>query len=122
MFLELIQYSDIGLYILRVAIALIFLKHDLPKLLHPMDRAEKIGWPTTPMFVLGLVSTLAALGLIVGIYIQLSAFAIVVIMLGALYHEFFKWNNASISKEFDFILLAAAVAIILTGGGSIGLM
>jgi len=122
MFPELIQYSDIGLYILRVAVALIFLKHDFPKMLYPKQKAEKIGWTTASMFILGLVASRAAAGLILGIYVQLSALVLVIIMLGALYHGFFKWNSSSAAKEFNFLLLAAAIAILLTGGGSIELV
>lgn len=113
----LLQYNDVGLLLLRVAIAAIFLYHGLPKL------KGKMG---TAFLVLGVVESLAAIGLLLGIYIQLSALLLAIVMVGAIYMKVTKWQTpfSAMDKmgwEFDLILIAGNVAILLGGGGSIGL-
>ena len=127
-FPSLIQFSDLGLLILRIAIGLIFLYHALPKLKNPKGMAVMMGMPKMAMIlvILGIVEVLSSLGIILGVYTQLAALLLAIVMLGAIFVKKMKWHIsfAAMDKtgwEFDLILLAANVAILLTGGGSISL-
>ncbi|MBI2065704.1 MAG: DoxX family protein [Candidatus Zambryskibacteria bacterium] len=126
MFIQLVQYNDVGLFLLRIAIAIIFLYHGLPKLSKSKMMSQMIGMPAGMIFMLGIVESLAALGIAFGVYTQLSALLLGIVMLGAIGMKTMKWGVpfSAMDKsgwEFDFILLFASVAILLGGGGSIGI-
>ncbi|MBX4211598.1 MAG: DoxX family protein [Candidatus Yanofskybacteria bacterium] len=116
---------DTGLFILRVVVGIIFIVHGLPKIRKPEMMSAMM--PKGAVMLLGLVEILSAIGLIVGYQVRQAAALLVVVMLGATYFKIFKWKTAfwshqSTGWEFDLILLAANLAIILTGGGSTGLL
>ncbi len=125
MFAQLLQYNDAGLLLLRIAVAVIFLYHGLPKLSKSKVMSQMMGMPAGMIFMLGIFETLAALGLALGIYTQLSALVLGVVMVGAIGTKMMKWGVpfSAMDKtgwEFDFILLFASLSILLGGGGSIG--
>ncbi len=124
MFEQLLQYNDVGLLLLRIAIAIIFLYHGLPKISKAKSMSAMMGMPAGMIFILGAVETLASLGIAFGIYTQLSALLLVIVMVGALGMKKMKWgvSFSAMDKtgwEFDLILLFASLAILLSGGGSI---
>lgn len=126
MFEQLTQYNNVGLLVLRLAVAVIFLYHALPKLKDSKGMAQMVGMPAGMIFMLGLVELLSSVGLIFGIYTQLSALLLAIVMVGATGMKTMKWGVpfAAMDKtgwEFDFILLAANIAILLNGGGVIGI-
>ncbi|MEX2013850.1 MAG: DoxX family protein [Parcubacteria group bacterium] len=126
MLTQLLQYGDVGLLLLRIAIAIIFLYHGLPKLSKSKEMSQMMGMPAGMIFMLGIVETLAALGIALGIYTQLSALVLGVVMVGAIGIKMMKWGIpfSAMDKtgwEFDLALLFASIAILTTGGGAIGL-
>lgn len=126
MFEALLQYSDLGLLVLRLAIAAIFIYHALPKLKNSQAMASGIGMAPGMVMGLGVVEFVSSLGMIFGIYVQLAAILLGIVMIGAIYFKTQKWKVPFFAMdktgwEFDLILLAANIAILLTGGGSIGL-
>ena len=115
MLTSLLQYSDLGMFLLRLAIATIFIYHAIPKF-------KMRNW----MLGVGIAESIAAIMVVTGLWIQVGALILAIIMLGAIYHKMFKWNIPFFSQsntgwEYDFILLFASLAILLTGGGSIGI-
>ena len=126
MFEQLTQYNDIGLLILRLTVAVIFIYHALPKLKNAKGMAQMMGMPAGMILMLGGMEAVASLGLVFGVYTQLSALILAIIMLGAIGMKIMKWRVpfAAMDKtgwEFDLILLAASIAILLNGGGLIGI-
>jgi len=126
MFTQLLQYNDIGLLLLRIAVAIIFLYHSLPKLSKPKAMSVMVGMPAGMIFMLGMIEAVASLGLVFGVYTQLSALILAIVMVGAIGMKMMKWGVpfAAMDKtgwEFDLILLFASIAILLGGGGSIGI-
>lgn len=88
--------------------------------------AQIIGMPAGMIFILGGVEFLSSVGLALGIYTQLAAVLLGVVMIGAIGMKTIKWGVpfAAMDKigwEFDLILLAANITILLNGGGSIGI-
>lgn len=125
MFTQFMQYSDTGLFLLRLAVAIVFLVHGFPKLLKAKEMSLGMGMPSMMIFLLGVIEVVSSLGLASGYYTQLSAILLVLIMLGALGMKAMKWKVPFAARdktgwEFDFILLVANLAIFLTGGGRIG--
>ena len=126
MFTQLTQYNDIGLLLLRIAVAIIFLYHSLPKLSKSKAMSGMMGMPAKMIFMLGMMEAVASLGLVFGVYTQLAALILAIIMVGATRMKRAKWKVpfAAMDKtgwEFDFILFFASLAILFSGGGSIGL-
>ncbi len=124
MFEQLLQYSDVGFFLLRIAIAVIFIYHGLPKLSKAKEMSLGMGMPAWMIFLLGAVEVLASFGLIFGVYAQLSALLLTLVMLGAIFMKVVKWKVpfSAMDKmgwEFDFILLFASIFILLSGGGLI---
>ena len=69
---------------------------------------------------------MASLGLVFGVYTQLSALILTIVMVGAIGMKMMKWGVpfAAMDKtgwEFDFILFFASLAVLFSGGGSIGI-
>jgi len=126
MFTQLLQYNDIGLLLLRIAIAIIFLYHSLPKLSKAKAMSAMMGMPAGMIFMLGMIEAVASLGLVFGVYTQLSALILAIVMVGATGMKMMKWGVpfAAMDKtgwEFDFILFFASLAILFSGGGLIGI-
>ncbi|MEI6479309.1 MAG: DoxX family protein [bacterium] len=128
MFTETLQYNNIGLFALRLAIGIVFFIHAIPKFKHPKDIAIGMGIPSMSfmIIVLGLVEMVSSLYLVFGFYTQLGALLLSCVMVGAITMKMTKWGSpfSATDKtgwEFEFILLAANIAILLVGGGSIGI-
>ena len=119
MFADLSSYSAVGLFLLRFAVALVFLMHGWMKLSN-----SKAAGPAYTL--LGVVETTSALLMLTGLYIQFAAAALSVVMVGALDMKIFKWKMKFIEEkatgwEFDLVLLAASFFILTFGSGSIAL-
>lgn len=126
MIFELNQYSDIAFLILRLVIAAIFIYHALPKLKNASEMSRMMGMPVGIIFMLGMVETVSSLGLIFGFYIQIAAFLLSMVLIGAIYFKMAKWHVlfAPMDKtgwEFDLILFAANIILLVNGGGAIGI-
>lgn len=126
MFEQLVQYNDIGLLILRLAVAAIFIYHSMPKLKNAKSIAPMLGAPAVIVLLLGVVEMLSSLGLVFGVYVRLAALLLAIVMLGAIYFKTVKWSIpfAAMDKtgwEFDLILLTASIILLISGGGAIGI-
>ncbi|MBI2591349.1 MAG: DoxX family protein [Candidatus Brennerbacteria bacterium] len=126
MFEQLTQYNDIGLLILRLAVAAIFIYHAMPKLKNAKGMAQMVGMPAGMVFMLGIIEIVAPFGLIVGFYTRLAALLLAMVMVGAIYFKTAKWHVpfGAMDKtgwEFDLILLAASILLLINGGGAIGI-
>lgn len=120
--LSVFMNADLGLFILRLVVAVIFLYHGLPKLMKAKMMGQMMGMSGGMVFILGIVEALSGIGLLLGIYMQLASLLLSIVMVGAIYFKTAKWKTgfAAMDKtgwEFDFILLAATLAIFFTGGG-----
>lgn len=126
MFEQLMQYNNVGLLILRLSVAAIFIYHAMPKLTNAKSMATMVGMPAVMVFMLGLVELLASIGIIIGFYTQIAALLLSIVMVGAILMKIMKWGVpfGAMDKtgwEFDLILLAANIVILVNGGGAIGI-
>ena len=112
-FYSLTAYSDFGLLALRLAIGAIFLYHCRSKL-------KNLG---SFMGFIGLAELAGGTAQVLGFLTQLAALGLGIIMIGAIYKKINEWKIPFSSMtqtgwEFDLMLLAGCVALLLMGGGS----
>lgn len=122
------QQSDVALLALRIAIGTIFLVHGRQKLqMWNMQPNEQMSQGQINFFkFLGVVETLGGISAVFGFLTQLSALGFAILMLGAInakrtqYKVGFAERQAT-GWEFDFLILAAAIALIFLGAGAFSL-
>jgi putative oxidoreductase len=113
----LANYYGWGTQALSIVVGVVFLVHGWPKL----SRGAGAGiWGGSRLAARahGLVEVLAAFSVGFGFWTEWGAMAMVVVMLGALYHKIFRWKTGFSSSngtgwEFDLVVLAGALAILL---------
>lgn len=115
MFISLLDYYDIGLLLLRLTVGVIFIVHAVPKF------KDKEWIP------LGVLEVLGGLAILLGIFTQLAALGLAIIMVGAIYMKTRKWGvpfttQNSTGWEFDLLILVSNIVIITTGGGTLVLL
>jgi len=72
--------------------------------------------------LVGLIETVGAIAVLIGLFTPLGALGLAVIMVGALHYKINKWHvpftaMEKMGWEFDLILLAAALLLMTTGAG-----
>ncbi len=118
--------SEWGLLLLRIALAAIFFAHGKMKWgMWKMPASEELpsGMLTILRF-LSIVEPLGAAAVLFGIFTKAAAWGFVLVMIGAIYlkmkkmHVPFSGPNM-VGWEFEFIILAAAALLALSGPGVI---
>lgn len=113
---------NFALLILRLVVSVIFIYHGLLKFSNTAGIAQAVGMSSGLVSVLGFIELLAGLFLILGILVQYASVVLALIMVGAIYFKIFVWQVPFVAAqatgwEFDLILLAANLALVLTKGG-----
>ncbi len=128
---DLGTYVDWGLLALRAAVGIIFIIHGWPKITGARGMAEAMGRPGTAgvafITVQGLVEAVGGVLLILGIWTQLVSVLFAIIMVGAIYLKNTMMKTGFMSMqatgwEFDFVLLAANLALLTLGPGAIAVL
>ena len=106
------QFGTLGLWLLQLAVGVIFIYHGWPKLKNKKS-VFGIGG-----LAHGLIEVLGGLLLIASWYVREVALIFTIIMLGAIYFKKFKWHIPFYSQtatgwEFDLILLAANLFLLI---------
>ena len=104
------------LFLLRLAVGMIFIYHAVPKLKEPKALAGGLGWHMNQVFALGIFEFIGGLSMIGGIGVPFTSLLLGVVMVGAIYHKINKWHvpftsTSGTGWEFDFILLASCLTI-----------
>ena len=125
MFLSfLYMYSSWAMLALRLALAAIFFVHGSPKLKNAAAMAGGMGMSAGMVTLVGLAETIGALSMLLGLFTQLGALALVIVMIGATYFKTQKWHvpfseMGKMGWEFDLILLCAALIPLTMGAGMV---
>jgi putative oxidoreductase len=122
MFPVLLRYSDVGLLLLRLMVAVVFFTSGLNDLKDPVGRSQSIGASRAFTGFLGGAELLGSIGVAFGILIQLAAIGLMLIMLGAIQKKIFVWKTGfwgakGYGWHYDLMLLVMNLVILLSGGG-----
>jgi len=110
-FPELLTYSLKGIFALRALLGILFVFYGAKKL---WRQGLGVKWR-----IIGIIEVAAGILLTIGLFTQLAALIIVILMLGALAIKA-KTGNEVLKSGVDFylLLLVIAFALLLTGPGS----
>lgn len=123
-FPELLAFGWFAPTIIRLVLGVFFVQFGILKLRSEKSTKltffESAGFPRAYMFLLisAGVEIIGGLMLIAGLYVQIAAMALSLLMLGAV---FIKWRKPELLKndmEFYVLLLAATATLIISGAGA----
>src|SRR5438445_777789 len=89
LFPALLRFTDVGLLLLRLMVAVVFLDSGWNHLKNPVERSKSIG--ASPRFTvfLGSAEVAGSIGVALGLLTQLAAIGLILIMLGAIQKKIF---------------------------------
>jgi putative oxidoreductase len=127
MFPQLYRFTDLGLFLLRLMIAIVFLNSGWGHVKDPAKRGESIGMSKGFTLFLGLVEIAGSLGIIFGVLQQLAAIGLILIMLGAIQKKMFVWHTGFWGEKasgwhYDLMFVVMCLVVCFTNGGRYVLM
>ena len=127
MFPQLARFTDLGLLLIRLMVALVFATSGYNHLKDPEARAKSIEMSKSFTIFLGIAEVAGSLGVAAGVLTQLAAFGLILIMLGAIQKKIFAWHTGFWGEKasgwhYDLMLVLMNLIIAFTNGGAYVLM
>jgi putative oxidoreductase len=127
MFPQLARFTDLGLLLLRLMVAIVFVPSGYGHLTHSAERARSIGMSQGFTIFLGLAEVAGGLGVTFGVLTQLAAIGLILVMLGAIQKKIFVWHigfwgDKGGGWHYDLMLVVMNLVIAFTDGGNYVLM
>jgi len=125
-FAQLHTLTDWGLLVLRVGIGVTFLAHGIQKraMWKMQPSAQMPAGLLSILRLLSIAEPLGGVAAITGLLTQLASAGFVIVMLGAINlkaRQLHKGFTGDGGWELDYVLLSAAVALLILGAGRISL-
>jgi putative oxidoreductase len=120
LFPTLTRFTDLGLLLLRLMVALVFGTSGWKHLKNPAERSKSIGMSKGFTIFLGAAELLGSLGVALGVFTQLAAFGLILVMLGAIQKKIFVWHIAFWANNgwnYELMLVVMNLVIVSTAGG-----
>ena len=123
-FPQLAQFNDVALLLLRLMVGIVFITSGYKHLKDPEARSKDIGMSKSFTVFLGAAELAGGLGVISGVFAQLAAIGLILVMLGAIQKKIFVWHTGFWGKlgtkgwSYDTMLVVMNLVIVTTGGGS----
>jgi putative oxidoreductase len=127
-FPQLAQFADVALLFLRLMIGIVFITSSYKHLKDPESRSKDIEMSKISTIVLGVAELMGGLGVVSGVFAQLAAFGLILVMLGAIQKKMFVWHTGFWGKSgtngwsYDTMLVVMNLVIVTTGGGNLTLI
>ena len=127
MFPQLAKFTDLGLLLLRLMTAAIFIDSGWSHASKSQQRSKDIGMSQGFTIFLGIAEIAGGLGLTFGVLTQLAAIGLILIMLGAIQKQIFVWHVGFWGKgtygwHYDLMMIVMNLVILFTDGGRWTLM
>jgi putative oxidoreductase len=116
------QGTNAGLLFLRVMTGLVYADSGYKDLKDPDARAKDTGLSKPFTQFIAAAEVAGAAGIILGVYQQLAAIGLILIMLGAIQKKVFVWKTGFWGKDgfgwsYDTMLCSMLLVIVFTDGG-----
>jgi putative oxidoreductase len=127
MFPQLTQFADFSLLALRLMVSLVFITSGWSHVTKSDERSKSIGMSKGFTIFLGVAEMAGALGVAFGVFTQLSAIGLILVMLGAIQKKIFVWHSGFWGEKtygwhYDLMLVMMNRVILFTNGGRLVLM
>jgi putative oxidoreductase len=127
MFPQLAQFTDLGLLLLRLMVAAIFIDSGWSHATKSQERSKDIGMSQGFTIFLGSVELAGGLGIAFGVLTQLAAIGLILIMLGAIQKQVFVWHvgfwgEKTYGWHYNLMMIVMNLVILFTNGGRYSLM
>jgi putative oxidoreductase len=122
MFPQLARFQDLGLLLLRLMVAVVFLASGWSHVTKADERSKSIGMSKTFTMFLGTAEIAGNLGVAFGVLTQLAAIGLILIMLGAIEKKIFVWKTGFWGEKtygwhYDLMLMIMCLVILFSDGG-----
>lgn len=122
MFPQLTHFTDLALLLLRLMVAAIFVTSGWSHTTKSGERSQSIGMSKGFTLFLGLAELAGGLGIAAGVFTQLAAVGLILIMLGAIQKKIFIWHTGFWGEKaygwhYDLMLILMNLVIMTTNGG-----
>src|SRR5437867_1383736 len=124
LFPALLRFSDVGLLLVRLMVAVVFFDSGWNHVKNPVERSKSIGASPRYTVFLGTAVVAASIGVALRDLIELAAMELILIMLGAIQKKVFVWRigfwgGPAPGWHYDLMLVVLNLVIVTTGGGKI---
>lgn len=122
MFPQLAQFTDLGLLLLRLMVAAIFVTGGWSHVSKSEERSKSIGMSQGFTIFLGIAELAGGLGVAFGVLTQLAAIGLMLVMLGAIQKKIFVWHTGFWGEKtygwhYDLMMIVMNLVILFTNGG-----
>jgi putative oxidoreductase len=122
MFPQLVRFSDLGLLLLRLMVAAIFITSGWSHATKSRERSKDIGMSQGFTIFLGIAELAGGLGMAFGVLTQLAAIGLILIMLGAIQKKIFVWHTGFWGEKgsgwhYELMMIVMNLVILFTDGG-----
>jgi putative oxidoreductase len=124
-FPQLAQFADMALLLLRIMVGIVFITSGYKHLKDPEVRGRDIGMSKGFTILLGAAELVGGLAVLSGVFAQIAAIGLIVVMLGAIQKKIFAWHTGFWGQSgtngwsYDTMLVVMSLVIVTTGGGSL---
>jgi len=122
MFPQLAQFTDLGLLLMRLMVASIFVSSGWSHATKSAERSKSIEMSRGFTVFLGIAEVAGGLGVAFGVLAQLAAIGLILIMLGAIGKKIFAWHigfwgEKTYGWHYELMLVVMNLVILFTNGG-----
>jgi putative oxidoreductase len=122
MFPQLARFTDLGLLLLRLMVAMVFLTSGWSHVTKADERSKSIGMSKGFTLFLGVAEIAGGLGVALGFLTQPAAIGLILIMLGAMQKKIFVWHTGFWGEKtygwhYELIFVLINLLILFTDGG-----
>jgi putative oxidoreductase len=126
-FPQLARFTDVALLLLRLVVGIVFVSNGYEHRKDPETRSKDIDISKSFTMFLGAAELAGGLGVISGVFAQLAAIGLILLMLAAIQKKIFVWHSGFWGKSgtngwsHETILIAMNRVVVTTGGGNLAL-